>query len=470
MRQKTSLTEFTEKNGHLSKFVFSNSFLVVSLRPACCSLFFVLCVLCILCERQTVFANELRTLTLDQALAIAMDKNRDIAKAREYGRYVQGRYVEERAAALPQLSLNGSAVMARDDSQSAMTGMTPHQDTRAVDLTLSQPLFTWGKIGAAIRAAQVGLKTADEQLRLSRQAAYRDVSTAFYDILLAKELHTLAEENLAQKQRLQNEARRKYEAGVATDYDVLAADVAVENARPEVIHSDNTIRTARERLRFLLALGVQEIDAAGSLASALEPPRSYDEALAVATAKRPELADARLRIGIYSELLTIASAENKPRLDLKGGAGWHWLDVSGAGAGQHLRADGAAWNVGAYLTFPFFDGMRTSGKVVQASSDLRTKEIETAKLLDSIALEVRITSDAVRESTEIVQALTGTVKQAERLLQMAEKGYEYGVKIRLEVDDAQLNLLQARGNLARAQRNYQAAQVEYNWAMGVAGE
>ena len=53
---------------------------------------------------------------------------------------------------------------------------------------------------------------------------------------------------------------------------------------------------------------------------------------------------------------------------------------------------------------------------------------------------------------------------------MAEKGFEFGVKIRLEVDDAQLNLLQARSNLARAQRDYRVARVNYEWAMGVAGE
>lgn len=434
----------------------------------------ILCVLCVLCGPvffiRTIYAAEIRTLTLDQALSIARDRNRDIDKAREYGRYVQGRYVEERAAALPQLSLNGSLALAQDDSQSALIGMAPRQFTRAVDLTLSQPLFTWGKVGAAIRGAKVGLKTADEQLRLSQQAAYRDVSAAFYDILLTKELHTLAVENLAQKQRLQNEARRKYEAGVATDYDVLAADVAVENARPEVIRSANAIRNARERLRFLLALGEQEIDVSGSLTSLLEQPLSYEQALKRAAVKRPELADARLRIGIYSELLTIASAENKPRLDLKGSAGWHWLDVNGSGLSQSIAANGFAWGAGVYLSFPFFDGLRTSGKVVQATSDLRTREIEAAKLLDSIALEVRTTGDAVRESLEIVQSLTGTVTQAERLLQMAEKGYEYGVKIRLEVDDAQLNLLQARSNLARAQRNYLVARVEYDWAMGVAGE
>ena len=48
--------------------------------------------------------------------------------------------------------------------------------------------------------------------------------------------------------------------------------------------------------------------------------------------------------------------------------------------------------------------------------------------------------------------------------------YKFGVKIRLEVDDAQLNLLQARCNLAKAQRDFRVAQVTYLWAMGVAGE
>lgn len=418
----------------------------------------------------TAQAAEVRILTLDQALSIAMEKNRDIEKAREYGRYVQGKYVEERAAALPQLSLNGSAALAQDDSQSAMAGISPRQFSRTIDLTVSQPLFTWGKVGAAIRAANVGLKTADEQLRLSRQAAWRDVSTAFYDTLLAKELHSLARENLAQKQRLQNEARRRFDAGVATDYDVLAAVVAAENARPEVIRSENAVRTTRQRLRFLLALEEPEVDVAGSLASTPEQPRPYGEAFERAAKRRPELNDLRLRVGISTELVKIANADNKPRLDLKGGAGWRWLDVSGSGLSQGQYADGAAWSAGVYLTFPFFDGLRTRGKVAQATSDLATRRIEEAKLLDSIALEIRTSGDAVKEAVEIVQALTGTVTQAERLLQMAEKGYEYGVKIRLEVDDAQLNLLQARSNLARSQRDYQVAQVEFDCAMGVAGE
>jgi HAE1 family hydrophobic/amphiphilic exporter-1 len=294
------------------------------------------------------------------------------------------------------------------------------------------------------------------------------VTATFYDILLAKELHRLAGENLAQKKRHQDEARKKYSAGVATDYDVLAADVTVDNARPEVIRTENSIRTALEKLRFLLALEGEELEISGTLDSTPDQLIPFQEALKRAQTQRPELGDAKLRVGIYNELVNIADADNKPRLDLRGSAGWHWMDMNSTGSGR--TEDGAAWNAGVFLTFPFFDGFRTSGRVTQAKSDLRTKQIEESRLRDSVALEVRDAVNAVKEATEIVQALSSTVKQAERLVQMAEKGYEFGVKIRLEVDDAQLNLVQAQSNLARAQRDHQVAQVNLKWSMGVAGE
>ena len=416
-------------------------------------------------------AADTRTVTLEQAISIAMEKNRDIEKAREYARYVEGKYVEERAAALPQLSLNGYAGMTRDNGQGALygAGTAPLQYSRTADISLSQPLYTWGKIGAAIRGAEAGQKTAEDQLRLFRQAAVRDVTTVFCDVLLAKELHTAAGENLSQKKRLFEEAERKYAAGTATDYDVLAAEVAVQNAFPATIRSENAIAAARHQLRFLLALEGQDVDVSGTLLMPPTNPPDYDQALKTAQSKRPELADLRHRIDIYSELVTIADAENKPRLDFKGSAGWHWLDIKESPT-LNGSSNGTAWNAGLYLSFPFFDGLRGSGKTTQAKSDLRSRQIDEARLLESIALEIRTSRDAVKEAADIVQALSGTVKQAERLVQMAEKGYEFGVKIRLELDDAQLNLVQARSNLARAQRDYRVARINLLWAMGVAGE
>jgi outer membrane protein TolC len=61
--------------------------------------------------------------------------------------------------------------------------------------------------------------------------------------------------------------------------------------------------------------------------------------------------------------------------------------------------------------------------------------------MDPISLQVRDASNAMKEAGEIVKALSGTVTQAERLPYMAEKGHEYGVKTKLDLDDAQLNLV-----------------------------
>jgi HAE1 family hydrophobic/amphiphilic exporter-1 len=49
---------------------------------------------------------------------------------------------------------------------------------------------------------------------------------------------------------------------------------------------------------------------------------------------------------------------------------------------------------------------------------------------------------------------------------MAEKGFEYGAKTRIDVDDAQTNLMQAKVNQARAQRDYQVALVALEWVKG----
>lgn len=415
-----------------------------------------------------VFAQDanVKFLTLQEALSIAAEKNLDILKAKEYRNRVEGRYVEERAAALPHLGIFINGVNSDDNSQKALGPRVPTtRDTRAAELGLSQALFTWGQISAGIRAAKIGLATADDQLRIFRQAAFRDVSASFHDILLAKELNKIAIQNLEQKQRHFDEASKRFSAGVATDYDVLVSKVDIQNAQPAVIRTENLIRIAQERLRFLLATQGQDVDAQGILDAEVAPYPDFDVSLQTAFSNRPDVSDIRHRIQIAQEIVTIEKAGDKPRVDLKAGAGWRELYLD-----TDMRQDGPAWSVGVFLTYPFFDGLRTKGRVAQANSTVSTFKLEEAKLMDGIRFEVRDACNAVREAGEIIKALSGTVSQAERLLNMAEKGFEYGVKTRLDVDDAQLNLIQAKGNLARAKRDYLVALVNLQYVMGKLGE
>ncbi|MBI5420480.1 MAG: TolC family protein [Deltaproteobacteria bacterium] len=410
--------------------------------------------------------NGVRILTLEEALRIASERNRDIRTALELRNQLEGRYVEERSAALPQLRLTASVSRDRDESQRAFGGsLIPIQrETRGTEVGLSQALYTWGQVGAAIRAAKIGLATADDRLRLFRQAAERDVTASFYDVLLARELHGIAAQNLEQKVRHLDEARKRYAAGTATDYDVLAAEVAVENARPEVIRAENRVQVSRERLRFLLGIDRQEVDATGTLEAPVDPYPAYEGSLETAWRNRPELSELRHRLGVAEELVKIADAGDKPRLDLKAGYGWRELDVG------ESDANGKVWTAGLFVTYPFFDGLRTRGKTAQARSDVRALRIDEEKLLDNIAVQTREAVNAVRESGEIVKALSSTVSQASLLLFMAEKGFEFGVKTRLEVEDAELNVTQAKGNLARARRDYLVSRVTLEFVKGNLGE
>jgi outer membrane protein TolC len=404
----------------------------------------------------------IRILTLDEALALAAEYNKDIQKALEYQNWVKGRYIEERAAALPHLTVTGNITRSRDESQKAFAEFLPlQQDTGGGEVALKQVLFTWGQVGAAIRAAKSGIKTADDQLRFFQQAAARDVSVAFYDALLARELCAIARQNLEQKMRHHEEARRKYSAGTATDYDVLAAEVAVTNARPAVVRTENLLTISLERLGILVGLEGRFLGVSGTLETETTPSPKHEEAFSVAWENRPEHADLRHRMEMQRELLTVAKAGDKPRLDLELSYGWNYLHA------DELRGEGAVTSAGVYLTFPFFDGQRTKGVIMQTQSELRSLSLEEAKLRDTISLQISEALNNLKESSEIVHALSGTVAQASRLVNMAEEGFAYGVKTNLDVQDAQFNLNEAKGNLAKAQRDYLVAQVTLRWVMGI---
>jgi HAE1 family hydrophobic/amphiphilic exporter-1 len=427
--------------------------------------------------------SSVKVLTLEQALAIAADQNRDIQRAIEYRNWVQGKYLEERAAALPHGTFATSWVRSYDDTMSKLfsgvmgggdTGgdsgdgagadlgeiFGGRQDNLVGSFGVRQVLFTWGQVGAAIRAAKLGFDYSDQQLRRFRQAVVKDVTGAFYNVLAAKQVVRIAEENVAQRARRLEEVTRRREAGTATDFDVLAAQVELDSARPAVIRSENAVRAARAQLRFLLA-EPREVDVEGSLAAQVEPVPSFDELLATALRNRPELGEIATTQGIYTELIKIAGSASKPRVDFAADWGKRRMGLTS------ISSTGTSWDFGVFATVPIFDGWRTKGQVTQARSNLASANIDALKLREGITLEVRTAVDSAQEAVALLDALTGPVKQAEQLLFLAEKGYELGVKTRLEVQDAEQNVNAARANLAVAQRDYRVARVNLDWVAGV---
>lgn len=408
-----------------------------------------------------------RIITLEEARRIAIINNKDILKARENRTNVKGFYLEQRSSAWPQLTVGSSIDKSSDESRKAMGGgildLPIDQRTGGVEARLSQVIFTWGQVSAAIRGAKDLMAASEQGVSISEQAALREVSTAFYNILLARDLNGLALQVITQRQRHLDEARKKFKAGTATDYDVLAASVSMDNARPEVIRTGNAITVATDQLKFLLGI-VEPIDVSGTLDVTVKDYPRFDDVMAIARTRRPEIKYLNKQIAAAGEKITISSGYNKPRIDFQSMYGYHDLTYG------DTNANGEAWSLGLFLTYPIWDSGKTKGLVIQAESERRSLDLDMKKLNDAILLQVRQSVDAVREAGEIVKALHGTVEQAEKLLSMAEKGYQFGAMTRLDVDDAELNLRQARFSLSRGRRDYLVARITLAWVMGTIKE
>jgi HAE1 family hydrophobic/amphiphilic exporter-1 len=185
--------------------------------------------------------------------------------------------------------------------------------------------------------------------------------------------------------------------------------------------------------------------------------------LARAYANRPELAELRTQVNIYDQLIKINTADARPRVDFSAMWGPRFMNLS------TFSSSGVAWNMGVFATVPLFDGYRTKGRVAQTRSEQSQLKIDELKMRDSISLEVRRALEAAEAAAAILTALSSTVQQAEQLLGLAEKGFELGVKTRLDVEDADLNFRLANGNLAAARRDYRIALVHLEWVVGGLG-
>jgi len=92
--------------------------------------------------------------------------------------------------------------------------ITFEQDVEDRQLTLSQAVFTWGQVAAAITGAKWAMASGDDRAATAfSRPVRRDVSAAFYDVLLAKELSAIAVQNSEQKNAHFEEAQRKATIG-----------------------------------------------------------------------------------------------------------------------------------------------------------------------------------------------------------------------------------------------------------------
>lgn len=411
-----------------------------------------------------------RQLSLAEALDLALQQNGAILRGKSDLEAAYGIVVQTRAIAMPKVQIGGRFQAIAENSIDTPTGSTFAFGTDkswTTEIRLVQSIYEGGRINSALRSA----KLTREQALLQYQALVADtlllVRINYYDILLAAQQIVVREASVNLLQRELDDQQRRFAAGTVPRFNVLRAEVAVANARPQLIRARNAERIAKNRLVDLLGYNLSSVigeDVPVQLTDKLDAAGyeiELSSAIGQALEKRPELGVLRKAEALQAEGVVNASAGYKPSVQIFGGYG-----ARNSSFTSDLTTERHGWLAGAQLSWDIFDGMLTRGKVMEAKAVHQKSQTELADTSRRIELEVRTAYSDFIEAREVLESQKKVQEQAEESLRLAKARADAGTGTQLDVLNAETALTEARTTQSLALRDYAVAVARLERAMG----
>jgi outer membrane protein TolC len=211
-------------------------------------------------DLKTALGNkEVRPLTIEDTIAVALVTNRALATAGASLLRAQGRAEEARAAFNPTLNstltyLRLNQGVAFELGAQRITIVNETQRQIGVQATL--PLDISGMLRAANDQARFGEIATRLDINRLRNQIVLDVKTAFYDVLRAQALVAVATENLQNSLLRLQDAEKKFQAGTVARFDVIRAQTDVANAQQQLIQARNTVSLSIAALNNVIGINV----------------------------------------------------------------------------------------------------------------------------------------------------------------------------------------------------------------------
>ena len=411
-----------------------------------------------------------RPLSQADCVNIALAQNADILKAKSDLEATAGVVVQTRAVALPQLQATGKYVDMDQSLLQSPPGIppypTPHQNWNS-GIQLVQGIYEGGKLIAAIQAASATKRQSIAQYQTQVSDTLLAVRLAYYDVLLAAQQITVNEASVKLLQKELDDQQRRFDAGTVPHFNVLRAEVAVANAKPNLFHAQSQYRIAKNVLANLLGYNLprevlENIPLNLTDTFDITPwDMVLPDAIQQALERRTELQD--LRQQVVLQKLNIVSAKSGYKPTIQAFAGYNWQNSSySTDLGDEING----WNAGGQLTWAIFDGALTIGKVQQAKALYQKSQTELENRSRQIELDVRTAYSDFLEAKEVLDSQTKVQEQAEEALREANARFDAGTGTQLDVLDAETSLTQARTTQVQALHDYDTARAKFERAIG----
>ncbi len=397
------------------------------------------------------------TIDLDQAIVIALENNDSYQIARKELEKADGRVMEAVAGALPQITGNlrytknwrvPVGVFQMDDE--VVTFKFGTDNSYVADLTLTQPIYSGGRTLTALKIARTYKRMANKIVAGAGQDLKSWVFQSFFGAVLAAEIHRVNTESLEFARQNLDVVSKMFDQGMAAEYDLLRARVAVANLEPDVIRSQTDREVAMNALKNTLGI---DFDAEIALkiefdsTRFLVDPVDSEDALDELKRNRPEVVISGYETELRNHLVSLSKAGYRPSLMFS--TSLQYQSQFNQGNVFEKKWD-RSLNSALMLTVPIFDSWRTPSQVKQARVEHVQSRLKEESVKKYMILDFQRSLGKYNEARTRLSAQGGAVELARRGLDIANVRYESGVGTQLEVSDARLALARAEINRAMA--------------------
>ncbi len=407
------------------------------------------------------------TLDLETALEIALSDNPTIQVAdMEIARYD---YVRREVIGnhLPQLSATGnySYSIVKQEMAKGLSFGADNSITLGGNLTI--PLFA-PAIYSSLKMTRTQQELAVEQARASRLDLVNAVKKSFYQILLLEKSYEVLKASETTVQETVDNTRTMFEAGLASEYDFLTADVQLSNLQPSIIATRNGIGVSKQLLKMYLSIPEDvEIEVAGSLDSYGDAFTMPD--MAADLDDNTEIRQLDYQQALLRQQIKLTNTARMPTLAAYG-------TVNFAGSDSKLNfatmSTVKEWwwqnpiSVGLQLSVPIFSGLTTHNRVKQLKNQVSQVDLQKGYLRQAKQLEARTSVTNLITARETMLANEKTVAQADKAHTISRTRFDAGAGTMLEVNMAELNVTQARLNHSQSIYEYLVAKADYDTVVG----
>ena len=356
---------------------------------------------------------------------------------------------QARAGILPAAGLSAGVTRTGFENTSPETSRS--FNTQSATLSATQPLYrpanwaTYEQGKKQVELARAQLEAAEQDLIVRTAQAYFDVLAAQDTLAFVQAQKAAVDEQLAF-------ARRNFEVGTSTITDTREAEARFDLVVAQEIAADNDLRIKKIALDQLV--GKTGSQPKSLLAPVVLPPVAPADVNAwvqQSEGVHPGIRQAQSALEIAALEVSKAEAGHKPTLDLTASYNVTRDPSSLAQSGISSRANTSS--IGVLLNVPLFAGFATQNRIKETLSlkDKAQSDLEGARR--SVALGTRTAFFGVLSGQGQVKALEAAERSSQSALDANKLGYQVGVRINIDVLNAQSQLFQTKRDLAQARYN-----------------